>query len=330
MRLDPLQLTDLGDDRVRFTGIRGEAPPPELKVSVNEIGGYRQEIVFMLTGLNAEEKAALIQAQYEHALELEGLPRPASMKWTLVRSDQPDSPVQETATARLTLVARDSNPKVVGRAFANVSIEIALGSVPGLFYGGPPTDANVYGRYRPMYVAQEVPVHTVHLADGEKIVIEAPAETRALEPTEFDARSEPVGRAAVGENGAVDDTVRIALGEVFGARSGDKGGTANIGVWARSDEGWQWLQRELTADRLRELLPEMAPLAIDRTELPNFRALNFVVHGLLVEGVAYGARFDAQAKGLGEWLRSRTAEVPAELAAQHGLDDFFAEARPAS
>ncbi|NLA65773.1 MAG: DUF1446 domain-containing protein, partial [Leucobacter sp.] len=84
MRLDSLQLTDLGDDRVRITGIRGEAPPAELKVLVNEIGGYRQEIVFMLTGLNAEEMAALIQAQYEHALELEGLPRPASMKWTLV------------------------------------------------------------------------------------------------------------------------------------------------------------------------------------------------------------------------------------------------------
>lgn len=326
LRLDSLRLTDLGEDRVRISGVTGEAPPPDLKVSVTEVGGFRQEIVFLLTGLNIEQKAELIKAQYDFGLAAEGLPRPERMDWTLARTDHVDSPGQEEASARLTLVARDSNPKVVGRAFANIGVEFALGSVPGLFFGGPPADASVYGRYRPMYVPQTVPTHTVHLPNGESLVIEPPAETLALGPTELDAHSpasvSPTpGNAA--ESKPADPATRTPLGDFFGARSGDKGGTANIGVWARSEAGWVWLRAELTADRLRELLPEFAPFDIDRVELPNFRALNFVVHGLLVEGVAYGARFDAQAKGLGEWLRSRYAELPAEVTAQRGLDDFF-------
>ncbi|WP_430542858.1 AtuA-related protein, partial [Streptomyces iconiensis] len=106
-----------------------------------------------------------------------------------------------------------------------------------------------------------------------------------------------------------------ALGEVVGARSGDKGGSANIGVWARDFDGriWEWLRRELTVDRLRELLPEVKELPITRYELANLRALNFVIEDILGEGVASQARFDPQAKGLGEWLRSRHLEIPEEL-----------------
>lgn len=329
LRLDTLKLTDLGGDRVRISEAKGEAPPPDLKVSVTEIGGFRQQMTFPLVGLNIEKKAELIKQQYEYALEMSGLPRPERMDWTLARTDHVDAAVEEEAAARLTLVARDKNPKVVGRVFANLAIEFALGSIPGFFADSPPADGSVYGRYRPMYVPQNVPTHTVHLPGGEELVIEPPTETKALEPSEHDSFS------AGWENGVdplpesratrFDDGVGIALGELFGARSGDKGATANIGLWARSEDGWKWLRRELTADRLRELMPETAGQDIARVELANVRALNFVVQGILVEGVAYGARFDAQAKSLGEWIRARYVEVPAELAAQSGLDSFFAE-----
>jgi NAD(P)H-hydrate repair Nnr-like enzyme with NAD(P)H-hydrate epimerase domain len=109
-------------------------------------------------------------------------------------------------------------------------------------------------------------------------------------------------------------TTRAPLGAVCGARSGDKGGDANIGVWARTDEAHAWLRSFLTADRARELLgPEAAELAIEVHQLPNLRALNVVVHGILGAGVASSTRPDPQAKGLGEYLRSRVVDVPEEL-----------------
>jgi hypothetical protein len=100
---------------------------------------------------------------------------------------------------------------------------------------------------------------------------------------------------------------------VVGARSGDKGGNANIGVFARTDEAWAWLDSMLTIDRLRELLPEVASLPIDRYRLPLLRSLNFVVNGLLGEGIAASLRQDGQAKSLGEWLRARVVDIPEVL-----------------
>jgi hypothetical protein len=115
--------------------------------------------------------------------------------------------------------------------------------------------------------------------------------------------------------GSVPDgpTRRIALGRVAGARSGDKGGNANCGVWAMSDAGYLWLQRFLTVDRLRELLGEARALEIDRYEFPNLRALNFVLKGLLDEGVMSATRMDPQAKSLGEYLRAKVVDVPEVL-----------------
>jgi hypothetical protein len=110
--------------------------------------------------------------------------------------------------------------------------------------------------------------------------------------------------------------VRGPIGRVVGARSGDKGGSANLGVFARTDPAWAWLDGFLTVERLQGLLPETADLAVERHRLPALRSLNFVVHGLLQEGVAASTRQDPQAKSLGEWLRARVVDVPAAL-----LDD---------
>jgi hypothetical protein len=108
-------------------------------------------------------------------------------------------------------------------------------------------------------------------------------------------------------------TRRLPLGTIIGARSGDKGGNANVGLWARDDAAYSWLRTELTVERLRTLLPEAAPLVVDRHELPNLRALNFVISGLLGEGVASSTRPDAQAKSLGEFLRSRLVDIPEDV-----------------
>jgi hypothetical protein len=113
-------------------------------------------------------------------------------------------------------------------------------------------------------------------------------------------------------------TRRAPLGLVLGARSGDKGGNANIGVWARSDNSFDWLVRELTIDRLRQLLPECRNLPIERHELRNLRAVNFVVVGLLGQGVASNSRIDGQAKSLGEYLRAKVMDIPTALLEEVG------------
>jgi hypothetical protein len=112
---------------------------------------------------------------------------------------------------------------------------------------------------------------------------------------------------------AAGPTVRAPLGRIAGARSGDKGGNANVGLWARDPAAFAWLRGELTVERIRALLPEAAGLEIRRYELPNLAALNFVIIGLLGRGVAASARPDPQAKGLGEYLRSRPVDVPESL-----------------
>jgi hypothetical protein len=300
-RLDTVRLTREGPDRVRIDGVRGEAPPPTLKVGLSRLGGFRNEVVFVLTGLDIEEKAALLRAQVADALVKSP---PAEVRWELVRTDRPDADTEETASALLRLVVRDPAPEPVGRALTGAAIELALASYPGFHVTAPPGRGAPYGVFGTAYVpAADVP-HTAVLPDGTRVPVPVPSRTRVLEPVPEPPLPEPLPAGPVR---------RVPLGRVAGARSGDKGGDANIGVWVRTEEEWRWLAHTLTVARLRELLPETAGLAVTRHVLPRLRALNFTVAGILGEGVASQARFDPQAKALGEWLRSRHIDVPEEL-----------------
>ncbi|WP_189025102.1 acyclic terpene utilization AtuA family protein [Nocardia rhizosphaerihabitans] len=301
-RLDSITLSQQGKDRVLISGVTGEAPPPQLKVSLNTLGGFRNEMEFILTGLDIEAKAALARRQLEAWLPA----KPAELSWTLARLDRPDADTEEQASALLRCVVRDPDPNKVGRQFSNVAVELALASYPGATFTTLPGNGAPYGVFTPGFVdAHEVP-HTAVLADGTRVAIEPAAETAVLEPV-----SEPELPVDLPPS----ETRRVPLGTIALARSGDKGGDANIGVWVRTDEQWRWLVHTLTVEKLRELLPETAELTVTRHVLPNLRAVNFIISGLLGKGVAYQARFDPQAKGLGEWLRSRHIDMPTELLA---------------
>jgi hypothetical protein len=299
-RFDTIALREDGPDRVKVSGVRGEAPPTTLKLGVNRVAGFRNTMTFVLTGLDVEAKAALVRAQLTASVGPEGL------EFDLARTDHPDPDSTATASALLHVHLKDSDPKRAGRAFSQAAVEIALGSYPGCWLTTPPGDATPYGVFTAETIGQDAVVHTAVLPDRSSVAIPPPPVTSVVVP------HAATGRAASSEAPHVT-TLRVPLGTVVGARSGDKGGDANLGVWARSDAGYQWLRGFLTVDRVRELLPETAPLAIDRYELPNLRALNLVVHGLLGPGVAGSTRFDPQAKALGEWLRSRLVDVPEGL-----------------
>ena len=293
-RFDTIVLTTDGCDRVRISGTVGEAPPPTTKVCVNTLGGFRNEMTVAITGLDVVAKAELVTEQLEAALH----PRPQSVRWTLNRLDIPNAPTQAQATALLRCAVTDQDPAVVGRSFSGAVVELALASIAGFHVLAPPGDGAPYGRYTAAYVDNAVPQHT---AMG--VLQQPPTATRPLEPVPDPAL--PVALTG--------PTRRVPLGTVFGARSGDKGGDANLGVWAESDAGYAWLAHELTPDLVRRLLPETAALEIRRTLLPNLLAVNLVLVGLLGEGVASAHRFDPQAKALGEWLRSRLVDLPVAL-----------------
>jgi len=300
LRVDSLALSDDGPDRVRISGVRGEPPPPTLKVSLNSVGGFRNAMTFVLTGLDIDAKADLVRRQLEANLTV----KPAELEWTLARTDHLDADTEEAASALLRCVVRDSDPANVGRHFSSAAVELALASYPGFTTTAPPGEGQVYGVFTPGYVdAGKVPHVAVH-ADGTRTDIPAATETKALED---------VGPFALPEPLPFGETHRAPLGFVAGARSGDKGGNANVGVWVRTGEQWRWLAHTLTVEKLRELLPETADLVVTRYVLPNLRAVNFVIEGILGEGVAHQARFDPQAKGLGEWLRARHVDIPVEM-----------------
>jgi len=301
LRLDSVRLKNDGPDRVRISGVRGEPPPDTLKVSVNHLGGYRNEVTFVLTGLDLEAKAALVRRQLADAV-------PVGTTWTLARTDHPDATTEETASALLHCVARGGDRGTVGRAFSDAAVQIGLSSYPGFHLTAPPGDASPYGVYRSGFVAADRVAQVAVLPGGERVPIpSAPGAVKA--ETALAAVPEP----SVPPWAPGGPTRRVPLGRVAGARSGDKGGTANMGVWVEEDRAWPWLVSTLTAEALPSLLPETAGLSIERHVLPALRAVNFVIPGLLGEGVAFNARFDPRAKALGEWLRSRTVDVPQEL-----------------
>jgi hypothetical protein len=303
-RFDTIQLEDAGPDRVRISGVQGEAPPSTLKVATNELGGFRKDLAIALVGLDVEAKAALVEAAFWDACPYKR-EEFDSVITRVVRTDKVDPHTNEEAQAVWRITLKDHDENKVGRATANAMTEIALATIPG-FYGvsGSPASGGPYGVYRPATVPSALVPQFVTFLDGERTVVDsvAPHHDVILELAPERTGSIPVG-----------PTTRAPLGLIVGARSGDKGGHANLGVFARSDDAWAWLDAFLTTERLRDLLPETAPLTIDRHRFPALRSLNFLIHDLLEEGVAASSRQDGQAKSLGEWLRSRVVDVPSSL-----------------
>ncbi len=303
-RFDTIRLEQEGADRVRISDVRGEPAPPQIKVCLNYLGGFRNQMTFVLTGLDIEQKAALVERTLRSTLDVDQYD---SFEVDLARTDKPDAATNHQASALLKVTVKSGDDKKVGRAFSSTVTEMALASYPGFFCTTPPTDASPFGVYWPTLVPADVPNHTVVLQDGTQI---------AIPPTDSSKASVNVEAPVVAlPNAPSGPTTAAPLGALFGARSGDKGGNANVGIWARDDAAYAWLESFLTPERIHQLMPETASLEVRRYELPNLRALNFVVVGLLGEGVASSVRFDPQAKSLGEYLRSKVVELPQALLA---------------
>ncbi|MGH3362933.1 MAG: acyclic terpene utilization AtuA family protein, partial [Nocardioides sp.] len=312
--LDTIELHQEGEDRVAISGVRGEPPPERLKVCVNELGGHRNTVEFVLTGLETEAKADWVRDQMESAL---AAAPPATVAWARTSEPHPDADSEESASCLLRCTVMDPSAEIVGKPFTAAAVELALASYPGFTMTAPPGPPTPYGVYRPEYVDRSVLTHTVVHAEGRREVIPDPPQT--------DGAGNPVPQDNSGARPspypAPQDSVtrRMPLGTFVHARSGDKGGDANLGLWVVNDgsEKYEarvtWLSKVITAQKVRELVPEAAELDVEVYLLPNLGAVNVLIRGLLGQGVAASTRFDPQAKGLGEWVRSRMITIEETL-----------------
>ena len=302
-RFDTIRLSQQGPDRVRVEGVRGEPPPATAKVALNYAGGYRNTMTLVLTGLEPEKKADLALRSLWSLVPggREGFDE-VDVSLTGPGLSHGDPATNDDALSFLRVTVMSGDEARVGRPFSNAVIELALANYPGFFGTGAPGGASLFGVYWPTAVPASA-IEQVAVVDGERIPI-APVLAQPSALTVPDPAGGPVPAGEVR---------RVPLGRVAGARSGDKGGNANVGVWSRSPDAFAWLDGYLTVERFRALLPESAGLEVERHRLPNLRAVNFVVRRLLGRGVAASTRTDAQAKGLGEYLRAKLVDVPAAL-----------------
>ena len=314
-----IQLTQDGPDRVRIDGVRGHAPTDASKVCINTLGGFRNRMTYVLTGLDIPQKAALAERTLRAHVDLDALD---DVDIRLVRTDHDDADDNALATALLHVTVKDRDMgKVDRRAFAAPVVEQALASYPGFTMTAPPADPEPYGVYWPTLVPKAEVFEVVVTTDGERLAIEQTKGHREAVDTARQALALPAPTRQVTSaveatqegQATVQATVRVPLGRLVGARSGDKGGNANVGLWARDDATFDWLRGWLDADQFQRLVPEAATLDVHVHVLTNLRAVNVVVLGLLGEGVSSSTRPDPQAKGLGEYVRSRMVEVPAAL-----------------
>jgi hypothetical protein len=297
-RLDTVALEQTGEDRVRISGGAGVPPPPTTKVAITGLGGWRNATTVVLTGLDVDAKATTVEQAVR--ARLDGDPGIADLRFTRIGVPVSD-PAEQMAGSSLLHISVDGDETSCGRPFSALLVELALANYPGIYYTGAPGNGSQYGAYWPTLVPQALLEHTVVHADGRRQIIPTPATATYIAAG---TNTPPPPAPDLGP------TVDEPLGRLVQARSGDKGGNANVGLWVSDPAAWPWLAATLTTERLRSLVPEAADLVIDRYELPNLRAVNLVVRGLLDGGATEARRFDKQAKALGEWIRARQVPLP--------------------
>ncbi len=303
VRFDTINIKQEDKDRVRIEGIKGEPPTDSAKVCINNLFGHRNTLTALITGLDIEKKAKIVEDTVFD--NLGGKELFAFTDVQLIRIDKDNPCHNDEASAHLKICVMDPDQQKVGKNFSSKFIEMALSSIPGYTLTTPPTNGSPALQHWPTLVNNNFLEQKVYLGDNEFCV----------KPTGFypDVTDiEPVGVKTI--EFSQEKMKEIYLGELFATRSGDKGGNANLGVWGKTMETYSFLKDFLTIDKLKELLPDMKPFEIEKYDLPNLFAVNFYIKGVLGEGVAASVRNDPQAKTLGEYLRAKKIEVPESIA----------------
>ena len=300
---DTLRIEQEGKDRVYVSGCRGSTPPPTHKACINLAGGYRNGMDLVITGLDIEEKAKIFTDALFNSVG--GKEQFDDVSINLHRTNKENPNSNEEAMATLSISVKSMNPDLVGRLFSAKIIELSLANYPGFFSSGGGKKPGPVIVYWPALVDSKFINEYVHI-DGETIEI-IPTSQMGFEESFYQKNLVEIAPAPEGK------TDKGPLGSFFGARSGDKGGCANLGVWAKTDLSYSFLYNFLTVEKLKELLPDLNNYEIDRYDLPNIKSLNFYIHGILEDGVSSNNKKDGQAKSLGEYLRAKIVNLPISI-----------------
>ena len=300
---DTLKIKDIEKDRVYVSGCRGSSPPKDHKVCINLSSGFRNGMEIILTGLDIEEKAKVFTNTLFNSVGGKEQFDEVSIK--LHRTDKDDAKTNEEAMASLAISVKSKDPDLVGRLFSAKIIELALSNIPGFFAQGSVKSSGPVIKYWPALINSKYIKEIVHI-DGKNIEV-IPTSQLNLEDIYY--QKEPIKIEKID----IKDEKEIYFGEIFGTRSGDKGGCANLGVWAKNSQTFSFLYNFLTIDRLKDLLPDLREFKIERYELSNIKSLNFYIYDILQDGVSSNDRKDGQAKSLGEYLRAKKIKVPQNI-----------------
>ena len=298
---DTLKIEEVGKDRVYISGTKGSPPPPTHKVCMNLSGGYKNGMELIVTGLDIPEKAKIFTDELFRSLG--GKEQFDDVSIQLYRTDKKNPETNEEAMAVLKIVVKSKTPEIVGRIFSAKIVELALANYPGWTSQSDIKQGTPFISYWPALVDSKKIQEHLHF-NGETTVIEREHYKEANKKPNEDIKIEPLPD---------EEMLEIEFGRIFGTRSGDKGGCANLGVWAKDDDSYRYLYHFLSVNKLKELLPDLSEFEIDRYELPNIKSLNFYVRGLLENGVSSNNRKDGQAKSLGEYLGVKMIGCPKSL-----------------
>ena len=297
---DTLKIEEVEKDKVYVSGCRGSSPPDKHKVCINLAGGFRNGMEIILTGLDIEDKAKVFTDALFNSVG--GRKQFDDVSIQLHRTDKENPNSNEEAMASLLVSVKSKDQNLVGRLFSAKIIELALANIPGFFAQGGVKSSGPVIIYWPALVNSKHIKEKVHI-DGEEIEV---IPTSQLELEEIYYQKEPIKIKKIKK----EDEKEIYFGEIYGTRSGDKGGCANLGVWAKNANSFAFLHDFLTVKKLKELLPDLNQYKIERFELANINSLNFYIHDILQDGVSSNDKKDGQAKSLGEYLRAKKVKVP--------------------
>ena len=300
---DTLKIEEIAKDKVHISGCRGSSPPKDHKVCINLAGGFRNGMEIILTGIDIEDKAKVFTDALFNSVG--GQDQFEEVSIQLHRTDKENPITNEEAMASLVISVKSSNPDLVGRLFSAKIIELALANIPGFFAQSGPKSSGPVIVYWPALIDSKHVKEKVHI-DGKEIEV---LPTTQLDFEEIYYQREPFNIEEIN----MTDQLEIFFGDLFGTRSGDKGGCANLGVWAKNKNTYSFLYNFLTVERIKELMPDLNKYKIERFELPNIYSLNFYIHDILQDGVSSNNRKDSQAKSLGEYLRAKKILAPKEI-----------------
>jgi hypothetical protein len=315
-----IKIEQVGEDQVKVSGVKGLPPPPTTKVGITGFAGWQAEYHVYLCGLDIEEKCKWTEEQIKYELGEETLKKFTTLKFMQNGSSVVDARNQDVATVDFRIFAQSNDRELLNMrnpaGFFRRSMVTFLQSVPGASLGNDMRQAEgkPYYEYHPSLIPQSTLVQKVHLLfDAPKQVIPMPLapefRTYDRQQPSYETK-DPVDLSSFGE------TVRLPLGRIVLGRSGDKCSDCNVGLFVRHDDEWDWLRSFLTVDKIRELLgpEEDKGKPIDRFEMPNIRAVHFLLHDHLDRGYDACSTYDTLGKNACEYLRARTVDVPKKFA----------------